>query len=395
MSVHSYAKTSSATMRAGFPTLPELRLGTPNLFILNDLLQYISKCAQTHKSTISKKMNQLYVAVDPALYTHYLAGKAYPTNQYPFPHDVDEVPNFTTCNNDNNRAAAKIMHAIALKTQNDVVNMNTALIDTLLSLIPTAFKILYKQEQMMDPKTVFRQCFDWFVVKYRCTLAEDCNTNRTAMAADWHPSMGFEVLTLRLFCGITFASLSRHPITNNDTVNIGVHVHNCTGLFAKEYKAWILCGDNASKANNFAAFKSFWENAVQIAAFTSVPASQHGYGMAATNKDAEFLMDVVSNFGTAYAATQESLRSTTANIAAMQGQIQMLCQAIGAGQPPPAIQYQQQHPHRPHGGRGHGQQHGGGKHNGGNHGSGSGNGGGYGSGNTGNQPPTGPPPPHW
>jgi uncharacterized membrane protein YgcG len=318
-------------------------------------------------------MNLLYVAVDPALYTHYLAGKVYPADQYPFLNDINEVPNFTTCNNDNDHAAAKITHAIALKMQNNVVNMNTALINTLLRLIPMAFKILYEQEQMMDPNPVFRQCFDWFIVKYRCTLAEDHKTDHMAMAADWHPSMGFEVLTLRLFHGVTFTSLSGHPITDNDTVNIGVRILNRTGLFAKEYKTWILSGNNSSKTNNFAAFKSFWESSVQIAAFTSVPASQHGYGMDATKQDPESFMNAVSNFGTAYATTQESLRSTAANIASMEGQIQMLCQAIGAGQPPPAIQYQQQHPHHPRGGRGRGQQHGGGGHNGRNYGSGGGN----------------------
>ena len=60
------------------------------------------------------------------------------------------------------------------------------------------------------------------------------------MAADWHPSMGFEVLTSRLFRGVTFASLSGHPIADKDTVDIGVRVLNRTGLFGKEYKAWIL-----------------------------------------------------------------------------------------------------------------------------------------------------------
>ncbi len=50
-------------------------LGAPNLSILNNLLKYICKCAQTHKSTISKKMNLLYVAVEPSLYTHYSAGE--------------------------------------------------------------------------------------------------------------------------------------------------------------------------------------------------------------------------------------------------------------------------------------------------------------------------------
>ncbi len=111
----------------------------------------------------------------------------------------------------------------------------------------------------MDPNAVFCQCFDLFVINYGRTLAEDHETNRTAMAADWHHSMGFEVLTLRLFHGITFTSLSGHTITNNHTVNIGIRVLNCTGLFAKKYKAWIFCGNNASKTNNFVAFKSFWE----------------------------------------------------------------------------------------------------------------------------------------
>ncbi len=145
------------------------------------------------------------------------------------------------------------------------------------------------------------------------------------MAADWHPSMGFEVLTSCLFRGITFASLSGHPITDKDTVDIGVRVLNRTVLFGKEYKAWILRGDDPNNAIDFAAFKSFWENAVQIAAFTTVPASTHGYGMGLANDDnTASLTDVVSNFGTAYAATQESLQSNTANITTIQGQLQML-----------------------------------------------------------------------
>ncbi len=44
--------------------------------------------------------------------------------------------------------------------------------------------------------------------------------------------------------------------------------------------------------------------------------------MAATDDNASAsLTDVVSNFGTAYAATQESLRLNTANIMAIQGQL--------------------------------------------------------------------------
>jgi len=121
-------------------------------------------------------------------------------------------------------------------------------------------------------------------------------------------------------------------------------------------------------------FKSFWENAVQIAAFTSVPASQHGYGMAATDDNASAsLTDAVSNFGTVYTATQESLRSNTANIMAIQGQLQMLCQTVRNDQPPPGVINYQQHPR---GGCGLGQQHGCNNGGGGSYGGGRYNGGG-------------------
>ena len=50
------------------------------------------------------------------------------------------------------------------------------------------------------------------------------------------------------------------------------------------------------------------------------------------------LTDAVTNFGAAYAATQESLQSTTP-INAMQGQLQMLCNVIGQQPPAGMIQF--------------------------------------------------------
>jgi hypothetical protein len=140
--------------------------------------------------------------------------------------------------------------------------MNAVHIDSLLNLISAAFTLLYKQEWMMNPNAVFRQCVDWFVIKYGCTSAGDRKTNRMEMAANWHPLVGFEVLTLHLFCGVTFASLSGHPATDKITVDISVRVLNHIRLFPKEYKIWIFCGNNASKANNFVSFKTLGENAV-------------------------------------------------------------------------------------------------------------------------------------
>jgi hypothetical protein len=79
-------------MRLAFPKPPDPSLGTPNLFVLNDLLQYMCKCAQTHKLPISKKMNLLYVAIDDTLYAHYAGAEAYPNNDYPFPPSPPTCP---------------------------------------------------------------------------------------------------------------------------------------------------------------------------------------------------------------------------------------------------------------------------------------------------------------
>jgi hypothetical protein len=48
---------------------------------------------------------------------------------------------------------------------------------------------------------------------------------------------------------------------------------------------------------------------------------QHGYGINAVEEDASaaYLADAVSNFGVAYAATQESLGNNNASINVMQG----------------------------------------------------------------------------
>ena len=137
----AYIETPAATMRSAFPKPPDPSLGTPNLFVLNDVLQYMCKCAQTHKSPISKKMNLLYVTIDETLYAHYAGGKAYPNDDYPFPDKPADVPDYTGAIDANAHTAIKMTHPMAQKRRNDdVINMNTALIDTFLDLILVAFK---------------------------------------------------------------------------------------------------------------------------------------------------------------------------------------------------------------------------------------------------------------
>jgi hypothetical protein len=177
-----------------------------------------------HKSTISKKMNLLYVAVNPNLYKLYAGNNAYLDGDYPFPNKVPDVPDYTGAINSNYCAAKKCIHGMALKKRNDIINMNAVHIYAFLNLIPVAFKQAYGQKRMEDPIAVFCEMFDWFVFKYGRMLAEDCKANRTMMASEWYPSMGFGLLAARLFHRATFANLTMYPINNDNIVDIGIRI---------------------------------------------------------------------------------------------------------------------------------------------------------------------------
>ncbi len=76
---------------------------------------------------------------------------------------------------------------------------------------------------------------------------------------------------------------------------------------------------------------------------TAALASQHGYGMATVNDDALVALytETILNFGAAYAATQDTIKSQAASLATMQGQlanIQQFCMVVG--QQPPSTIYQ-------------------------------------------------------
>jgi hypothetical protein len=197
-------------MRLAFPTPPKSSLGTPNHFVLNDIFQYLCKCAQTHNSPISKKMNLLYVAINPTLYGHYSSSEAYPNADYPFPLKVMGVPNYSGCISTNDCANVIVSHGMALKQCNNIINMYSTLIDTFLDLVPVAFKQSYKQIRIENPNSIFCKVFAWFVAKYCCTSADDREANRTAMALEWHPSQGFKLLVKCLFWGATFTNFGKH-----------------------------------------------------------------------------------------------------------------------------------------------------------------------------------------
>jgi hypothetical protein len=83
--------------------------------------------------------------------------------------------------------------------------------------------------------------FDWFIEKYGKTMTKDREENRQQMAADWHPSEGFEPLVTCPFIGASYASAARYPMDDLDVIDIGLCVIKRCRMYSEEYKDWIAC----------------------------------------------------------------------------------------------------------------------------------------------------------
>jgi hypothetical protein len=177
------SETSLTSMKAAFPAAPDPIQGIPTLASLINLMLHICRCLQTQKTPASATMNMLFCAASPGLYSFFTT-EAYPKTFFPFPDEVDAVPDFSTCNSDNKRETLKATNARNRKTRADIVTMNAALSDVFLTNLPKAICETYEPICMKQPNTVFLHMFDWFITKYGKTTTEDREENWQQMAAD-------------------------------------------------------------------------------------------------------------------------------------------------------------------------------------------------------------------
>jgi hypothetical protein len=152
---------SLTSMTAAFPAAPDPIQGIPTLASLIDLMLHICRCSQTQKTPASAMMNMLFCAVSPGLVSFFM-NEAYPTNNFPFPAEVDSIPDFSACNSDNERETLKANNARDRKTRAD---------DVFLTNLPKAIRKTYEPLRMKQPNT------NWFITKYGKTTTEDCEEN--------------------------------------------------------------------------------------------------------------------------------------------------------------------------------------------------------------------------
>jgi hypothetical protein len=104
-------------------------------------------------------------------------------------------------------------------------------------------------------------------------------------------------------------------------------------MHSKEYKNLIACENKSPPIIELiVSFKEYWADAIALINQMTILATNHGYGMAAMDDYALFASydELLANFGTAYAVTQESIKNQATRLAAIQGQlasIQQFCLA--------------------------------------------------------------------
>jgi hypothetical protein len=136
-------ETSLTIMKAAFPAAPDLIQGIPTLASLIDLMLHICQCSQTQKTPASARMNMLFCAESPGLYSFFTT-KAYPASFFLFPVEVDAIPDFSACTTDNERKTLKATNARDRKTRADIVTMNAALFDIFLANLPKVTRKTYE-----------------------------------------------------------------------------------------------------------------------------------------------------------------------------------------------------------------------------------------------------------
>jgi hypothetical protein len=108
-------ETTFLDMKVGFSPLPKPIQGSPTLQSLIELLFHLCRCAQTHQSPASTTMNLLFCAAPCNVYA-FLTTEAYPDVFAPFPSKVPDLPNYTACVDNNDRAMVRATHVQDKKT---------------------------------------------------------------------------------------------------------------------------------------------------------------------------------------------------------------------------------------------------------------------------------------
>ena len=82
---------------------------------------------------------------------------------------------------------------------------------------------------------VFGRVFQWFLERYGQSNETERHENRTQIETNWSFEDGVETLINQINTGLRYATYTRNPMNNQETVNIAIRIVLRTGLSREAY----------------------------------------------------------------------------------------------------------------------------------------------------------------
>ncbi len=109
-------------------------------------------------------------------------------------------------------------------------------------------------------------------------------------------------------------------MNNVNIINIGLCIIKQCRMYGEKYKAWIAHKTvRPPFIETVDTFNTFWATKITLVNQTAIPASMHGYRIAAVNNDDSVVLnwELIANFRAAYTTTQELVKSQGTTIASI------------------------------------------------------------------------------
>ena len=291
-----YSPKSKADMMAGFPMSPGAIVGKPSARTLFDVLLHLIACSQSHRVEGNNGLNLLHIAVTGQMYQHFLplGGAGMEPNRAVDPGDT---PVHAQGGDAAQRSNEKLAWERGKHVYAEENNMEAALIERLLQLIPDNYKKDFLSAYQREPNMTFQRAFRWFYNRYGEANETDREENRKAMDFEWSIADDFPVIADRIDAASRFGTYADAPIPDQDLVDAGCRILLRSGQFANEYTEWI---GRAPNDKTWAHFKEFWPEKVSLKQRTANAARNFGFGGAAMESE---IQQGINNFANAHAQT--------------------------------------------------------------------------------------------
>ena len=191
-------------LTAVFPAAPHAINGKINLNELIRVWQHVKACAQRTQTDYDQQ-NYLYLVLPPELWG-YFSSRAYPQ----LPGDPGANPLYDTSAGTAENATIRDTWQLNQKYYTEDKNMNAALVDRFLSLIPMSYNNSYeKAELTSNPNKRFLEVLHYFWSEYGFASEEDVAANTNNLTMPWQPHEGIEKLIDRFESAVLYGHFAK------------------------------------------------------------------------------------------------------------------------------------------------------------------------------------------